>query len=220
MSEVWVAIVLAGLGTFAMRASFVAAAHRLREVPPWLARILRQIPAAALAAIVLPDSGRLHEEEAAYANRKGYSKHRPALPLYTEADAERAVRSLRPITFDTKTQIAHGITMRLAPAGHILGSAVVSLNIESTSRDPIDLTFSGDLGRPDHPLIVAEERLVVVEQRAGKCVGVGESHRVAGDSDRYVDAAVLTSGGACPASARVAFRLTRHLARLRHRVAC
>lgn len=54
MPEVWVAIVLAGVGTFAMRASFVAAAHRLSEVPPWLARILRQIPAAALAAIVLP----------------------------------------------------------------------------------------------------------------------------------------------------------------------
>lgn len=54
MPEVWVAIFLAGAGTFAMRASFIAAAHRLSEVPPWLARVLRQIPAAALAAIVLP----------------------------------------------------------------------------------------------------------------------------------------------------------------------
>lgn len=54
MSDIWFAIVLAGAGTFAMRASFVALAHRLSEVPPWLARILRQIPPAALSAIVLP----------------------------------------------------------------------------------------------------------------------------------------------------------------------
>lgn len=54
MAEVWLAILLAGAGTFAMRASFIAAAHRLAEVPPWANRVLRQIPPAALAAIVLP----------------------------------------------------------------------------------------------------------------------------------------------------------------------
>ena len=54
MSDVWLAIVLAGAGTFAMRASFIAAAQRLSEVPPWANRILRQIPPAALAAIILP----------------------------------------------------------------------------------------------------------------------------------------------------------------------
>ena len=54
MGEVWFAIVLAGAGTFAMRASFIAAAHRMAEVPPWAARVLRQIPPAALAAIILP----------------------------------------------------------------------------------------------------------------------------------------------------------------------
>ena len=50
----WLAIVLAGIGTFVMRASFLAFAHRLREVPPWAQRILRQIPPAALASLVLP----------------------------------------------------------------------------------------------------------------------------------------------------------------------
>ncbi len=54
MSRVWTAILLAGAGTFAMRASFLAAAHRLTHVPPAAARVLRQIPPAALAAIVLP----------------------------------------------------------------------------------------------------------------------------------------------------------------------
>lgn len=54
MSRVWVAIVLSGIGTFAMRASFLAAAHRLATVPPFAQRVLRQIPPAALAALVLP----------------------------------------------------------------------------------------------------------------------------------------------------------------------
>ena len=54
MSPVWITILLAGAGTFAMRASFIAAANRLVDVPPWAQRILRQIPPAALASIVLP----------------------------------------------------------------------------------------------------------------------------------------------------------------------
>ena len=54
MSRVWAAIVVGGAGTFAMRASFLAAAHRLVHVPPWARRLLRQIPPAALASIVLP----------------------------------------------------------------------------------------------------------------------------------------------------------------------
>lgn len=54
MSQVGVTIVLAGIGTFAMRSSFLAAAHRIAAVPPWVQRLLRQIPPAALAAMVLP----------------------------------------------------------------------------------------------------------------------------------------------------------------------
>lgn len=62
MSRTWTAIVLAGIGTFAMRASFLAFAHKLRDVPPWAERILRQIPAAALAALVVPALVRPHSE--------------------------------------------------------------------------------------------------------------------------------------------------------------
>jgi branched-subunit amino acid transport protein len=54
MSEAWVAVVLAGAGTFVMRASFLAFAHRMAELPPWLLRLLRQIPPAALASLVVP----------------------------------------------------------------------------------------------------------------------------------------------------------------------
>ena len=62
MSRTWAAIVLAGIGTFTMRASFLALAHHLREVPPWAQRILRQIPPAALAALVVPALVRPHSE--------------------------------------------------------------------------------------------------------------------------------------------------------------
>lgn len=54
MSEAWIAIVFAGAGTFAMRTSFLALAHRMADVPPWLRRLLRQIPPAALASLVVP----------------------------------------------------------------------------------------------------------------------------------------------------------------------
>jgi branched-subunit amino acid transport protein len=62
VNRTWAAIVLAGIGTFTMRASFLALAHKLREVPPWAERILRQIPPAALAALVVPALVRPHGE--------------------------------------------------------------------------------------------------------------------------------------------------------------
>ncbi|MCX5738585.1 MAG: MBL fold metallo-hydrolase, partial [Proteobacteria bacterium] len=78
---------------------------------------------AALAAIVLPDSARLQQEDAAYANRKGFSKHTPALPLYTEADAQTALRRLRPVAFGAPIEVAPGVRATFRRAGHILGSA-------------------------------------------------------------------------------------------------
>lgn len=150
-----------------------------------------------LAAIVLPDSGRLHEEEAAYANRKGYSKHQPALPLYTEADAERAVRSMRAVPFDTATTIAEGVTLTLRPAGHILGSATVTLELapsdDHQADDPRHITFSGDLGRPDHPLLLPpapahRSDVVVMESTYGN-----RSHADEGALERFASAIVDTA---------------------------
>lgn len=103
----------------------------------------------ALARIVLPDSARLQEEEAAYANRKGYSKHRPALPLYGADDAEAALRQLVTVPFGQHTEVASGMSMVQQPAGHILGSAVTHMQVGDTR-----ITFSGDLGRSQHPLLV------------------------------------------------------------------
>ncbi len=109
---------------------------------------------ASLAAIVLPDSGHLQEEEAAYATRKGYARHRPAVPLYTEADAERALRLLEPLAFHAEHEIAEGVTLTLRPAGHILGSATVELRLSLPGGDTRRLVISGDLGRSNHPLLL------------------------------------------------------------------
>ncbi len=104
---------------------------------------------AALARIVLEDAARLQEEEAAYANRKGFSKHHPALPLYTREDAARAIELIRPVPFDVLFEMAEGVRAELRPAGHILGSASVLLTFSQGER----LVVSGDLGRPWHPLL-------------------------------------------------------------------
>ena len=105
---------------------------------------------ADLAAIVLPDSGHLHEEEASYANRAGYSKHHPALPLYTEADARDTLPLLRPVPFDHPIELDDDLRVTFRPAGHILGSATVQVDVLASGRSVL---FSGDLGRPDHPLL-------------------------------------------------------------------
>jgi metallo-beta-lactamase family protein len=120
-----------------------------------------------LAAIVLPDSGHLQEEEAEYANRKGYSKHDPALPLYTEEDARRSLELFEPVPFCSARTVAPGIDVTWSPAGHILGAA--SLHVDVLDRR---IVFSGDLGRPTHPLLrppdpVGPADVVVIESTYG-----------------------------------------------------
>lgn len=120
-----------------------------------------------LCAILLPDSARLQEEEAAYANRHGFSKHKPALPLYGVEDAKRAVRRMQPVEFGEPLVPAPGVTLQLDPAGHLLGAAIV--RIEEAGRS---LVFSGDLGRPDDLIMRAPQRVtradyLVVESTYG-----------------------------------------------------
>jgi metallo-beta-lactamase family protein len=101
-----------------------------------------------LCAILLPDSGRLQEEQAEYANRHEFSKHKPALPLYTQEDAERCLQHLVAVEFEQDLLIGGNVTVRLFPAGHIPGAASVELRDEHTR-----LVFSGDIGRPDDPIM-------------------------------------------------------------------
>jgi metallo-beta-lactamase family protein len=108
-----------------------------------------------LCGILLPDSGHLQEEDARFANSKGYSKHRPALPLYTEEEARQALPLLRPLPFDQTIEVHDGLSLRLYPAGHILGAALVEVRIASSGgrgREKV-LLFSGDLGRPGQPIL-------------------------------------------------------------------
>jgi metallo-beta-lactamase family protein len=103
-----------------------------------------------LCAILLPDSGYLQEEEARYANRHGYSKHRPALPLYTEEDAENALTYFSPIEFDKPLVLPGDLRIQFQYAGHILGAAFIHLSYRHRS-----LLFSGDLGREVDPIMRA-----------------------------------------------------------------
>lgn len=105
---------------------------------------------AKLMAVVLPDSGRLQEEEAHHANKYGYSRHDTALPLYTEEDAWSALELVRSIDFREEFIPIPGMKALFSPSGHILGSSILRLQLEDGPR----VTFSGDLGRPSHPLLV------------------------------------------------------------------
>ncbi len=99
-----------------------------------------------LSEISLIDAAHLQEEDARFANKKGFSKHKPALPLYTVQDAERALQHLRPLEYDQETELADGTHVRLRDAGHILGSAIAEVNISDRGK-PLRIVFSGDLGR-------------------------------------------------------------------------
>ena len=105
---------------------------------------------AALARIVLADAAHLQEEDAERANRKGYTRHKPALPLFTEADAARASMHLQPVGYDRPMPLAPGISVEFLNAGHLLGSAYARLRDESSGKTVL---FGGDLGRFDRPIL-------------------------------------------------------------------
>lgn len=107
-------------------------------------RVFCTAATADLCGILLPDSGHLQEEDASYANRRGFSKHRPALPLYTEEDARRCLSRFEALEFDRSVTLARGIDAQLIHSGHILGAAMVEIRCEGRL-----LLFTGDLGRPN-----------------------------------------------------------------------
>jgi len=120
-----------------------------------------------LCKLLLPDSGHLQEEQARYANQHGFSRHKPALPLYTVEDAQRSLRHFVPVDYDTPKHIGEEGTFRLLPAGHILGASIVVF--EGSGRRVV---FSGDLGREDDPVMrpptpVPQADYLVVESTYG-----------------------------------------------------
>jgi metallo-beta-lactamase family protein len=132
-----------------------------------------------LCRIVLPDSGRIQEEDAANANRHGFSRHSPALPLYGEADAFRAVSLLQPVGYERPMPLADGVEVDFLAAGHLLGSAYARVK---TNR--MTILFGGDLGRYNRPVLpdpvnVAQADYVLVESTYGNRV-----HERDDDGDR------------------------------------
>lgn len=106
-----------------------------------------------LATIMMADSGRIQESDAEFVNRKRARRgEEPIEPLYTEADARRAADLLRSVEYNQPFEVVPGVTVRLIEAGHILGSAAVSLEIEEKGRK-IRFWFSGDIGRYKLPLL-------------------------------------------------------------------
>ena len=120
-----------------------------------------------LCRIVLPDAGRIQEEDAANANRHGFSKHAPALPLYTEADAFRAVSQLQPVGYDRPMPVVPGLEVEFVNAGHLLGSSYARVKTGG-----LTILFGGDLGRfgrpvlPD-PSMISEADYLLVESTYG-----------------------------------------------------
>ena len=102
-----------------------------------------------LSQIVLPDAGRIQEEDARQANRHGYSKHAPALPLFSESDALRALTQLQPLGFERPIEVVPGVSIEFHPAGHLLGSAFILVRLTGGPS----ILFGGDLGRYNRPIL-------------------------------------------------------------------
>ena len=123
---------------------------------------------ADLCRLVLPDAARIQEEDARQANRHGYSKHAPALPLYTEVDAYRAVSQLQPVGYERPIEVASGVTIQFVPAGHLLGSSYVLAKLDGGAT----ILFGGDLGRYSRPVLpdpadATDADVVLVESTYG-----------------------------------------------------
>jgi len=142
-----------------------------------------------LCSILLPDSGYLMEKDTAYANQKGFSRHKPALPLYTQDQANAAMASFKPIAFDHEFDLGGGVTVRLRPSGHILGSSFVELSFGARR-----LVFSGDLGRPGSatmvdPVSIRYADYLVVESTYGN-----RRHEKSSPNDVLAEVIVRTAG--------------------------
>lgn len=152
---------------------------------------------ADLLKIMLPDSGRLQEEDAEYANRKGYSRHNPALPLYTEADAFSALKHVHPVSYEETVHLSKFLSARFESVGHILGSSFIKFSVTEPDHPPFTILFSGDVGRYNEPILndpsVADEAdYLLVESTYGNRL-----HDHANSKDRLaeiINAAVERGG--------------------------
>ncbi|MCG6981234.1 MAG: MBL fold metallo-hydrolase [Deltaproteobacteria bacterium] len=109
-------------------------------------------PTYNLCEILLRDSGHLQEEDATWANKRGFSKHKPALPLYTVEEAENALSQFEPYHYGEDIFLTDSLRVKFKDAGHILGSSFVDVKLMKEGRAS-RIVFSGDLGRPARPIL-------------------------------------------------------------------
>jgi metallo-beta-lactamase family protein len=134
---------------------------------------------AELLGIMLPDAAHLQEEEAQFANRHRTSKHEPALPLFTTADADRVLTQVRPVAFNESFSPAQGVSARFINSGHILGAGLIEVSVDGRT-----VVFSGDLGRYGVPIMrdpdaVAAADVLLVESTYGNRLHPPDDHHVA-----------------------------------------
>ncbi|MGE3176601.1 MAG: MBL fold metallo-hydrolase RNA specificity domain-containing protein [Vicinamibacterales bacterium] len=130
-------------------------------------RVFCTPPTRDLCTIVLTDAARIQEEDARDANRHGYSKHHPALPLYTTEDAELALTLLQPVGYQRPMPVAPGVEVDFLNAGHLLGSAYARVRTGGQT-----ILFGGDLGRYGRPVLpdpspVEEADVLLLESTYG-----------------------------------------------------
>lgn len=124
-------------------------------------------PTLAIASVILRDSAAIHEEEAKQANEEGYSKHHPALPLYTQMDAERAIDLFTTVETDQWISISENIQCRFKMVGHIIGATFIEVEVYGKL-----MVFSGDIGQKNDPILYPPEKpewadVVIMESTYG-----------------------------------------------------
>ncbi len=153
-------------------------------------------PSVELASIVMLDSAKIHEEDAAYKikrhKREKRKPPRPVVPLYTVDDAKKAIAHLEPIAFNACHRLADGVEVCFHDAGHVLGSAMLTIDVDGDGKDNSKkrLLFSGDIGQRDKPLIpdptlIERADIVIMESTYGD-----REHREEGDVETKLAEAV------------------------------
>ena len=128
-------------------------------------------PTRDLLGIMLPDAGYLQEEQARYANRKSFTKHDPAEPLYDKEEAEESLEQLMPVEFGEEFKPADGVSCELTPSGHILGAGWLRLRAEGR-----EVVFSGDVGRPNDMLMAPPHPLDSADYLIGESTYGDRTH--------------------------------------------
>ncbi|HZQ17439.1 MAG TPA: MBL fold metallo-hydrolase [Terriglobales bacterium] len=145
----------------------------------WIPRLVKQgfrgtiyaTPATIdLCGVILPDSGHLQEEDAEFHNQHKTSRHDPALPLYTEEEAQACLRYFKPVNFGETKQLSPEVSFRFVHAAHILGSSMAEITLTNGGH-PRRLLFTGDIGRV-HDQKLAPGKVVYSGPQSGENVDV------------------------------------------------